>query len=319
MSHAQTRYSGRHHHSTTRYTGRHRKARALGAAAVVAVLVGGLFVTFGSSVATAPPSTAMAKVQCKQTTGMAAVDPIVHHNQPVGSAHLHQFFGNNGFLSMKNPNTANASNLSASGTNCVNPADKAGYWTPVLVNVATGKIVPTLSFIAYYRSWDFKKTGQGVPLPYDVRLVGKKFNWTCGQNEAVAPQQSVPDCSMADARPGSTLTAHIDFPSCWDGVKPAHRSTDVGDTTDNRHFAYRVGTSCPVGFPVKTVQLRETVMFAYNGRGNDVMLSSDHERGTKDGMSMHADFWNTWDPAGLALMVRNCVNAAVPPPGALCS
>lgn len=305
-------------HARTRYTGRHRRARTIGAAAVVVALVGGLVFTLISSVTSAPTSEAMAKVKCKQTTGTAAVDPIVHHNEAVGSAHLHQFFGNNGFLSMKNANQANATNLSSAGTNCANPADKAGYWTPVLMNMSTGKMVPTLSFIAYYRSWDFKQTGQGVPLPYDARLIGKKFNWTCGQHESVAPQQSIPDCSMADGKPGSTLTAHVDFPSCWDGVKPAHRSTEVGDTSDNKHFAYRVGTTCPAGFPVKTVQLRETIMFAYTGKGNDVMLTSDHERGTTDGKSMHADFWNTWDPAGFATMVRNCVNLAVQPAGAIC-
>jgi hypothetical protein len=30
--------------------------------------------------------------------------------------------------------------------------------------------------------------------------------------------------------------------------------------------------------------------------------------GTTDGQSMHGDFWNAWQPAGLASMVRNCVN-----------
>lgn len=292
-----------------RHVGRHRsRGRTVGVVALVAALLGGLTLAFVSSVATAPASQAKAKIKCKQTTGSAEVDPIVHHNQAPGSAHLHQFFGNNTFLSLPNPNAANYDDLRSGGTNCENTADTAGYWTPVLRYKATGKAIPTQAFTAYYRSWDFKDFGAGVPLPDDVRLVGTKFSWTCGQFENVAPQQSVPDCSMADGRPGSTLTAHIDFPSCWDGVKPSHSADEVGDTRDNRHFAYRVGGSCPAGFPVKTVQLRETLQFQYTGRGDDVELTSDAMMGTTDGKSMHADFWNTWDPKGFASMVRNCVN-----------
>lgn len=294
-----------------RHVGRHRgsKKRTLGVMALVTALLGGFGLAFVSSVASAPPSQAKAKIKCKETTGTDDVDPIVHHNEPAqGSAHLHQFFGNNSFLSLANPNTANYEDLRNGGTNCENPADTAGYWTPVLRYKSTGAIVPTRAFTAYYRSWDFKDFGEGVPLPDDVRLIGTKFNWTCGQFENVAPQQSVPDCSMADGRPGSTLTAHIDFPSCWDGVKPSHSPDEVGDTRDNKHFAYRVGKSCPAGFPIKTVQLRETIQFQYTGKGDDVELSSDHEKGTTDGRSMHADFWNAWDPKGFASMVRNCVN-----------
>jgi hypothetical protein len=292
-----------------RQVGRHRRKRTLGAAAIVTALLGGLAFAFVSSVATAPASSALAKIKCKQTTGTGEVDPIVHHNEPAaGSAHLHQFFGNNSFLTLSNPNTANYQDLRSGGTNCVNPKDTAGYWTPVLRYKSTGKIVPTQAFTAYYRSWDFKTTGAGVPLPDDVRLVASQHSWTCGQFESVKPQAGVPDCSMASGSPGSTLTAHVDFPSCWDGVKPSHSTSQVGDTNDNKHFAYRTGSTCPAGFPVKTVQLRETLQFQYTGTGNDVELSSDHEKGTTDGMSLHGDFWNAWDPAGMASMVKNCVN-----------
>ena len=273
-------------------------------------MIGALFSapTLLTMVAPAPAS-AMGKIKCKQTTGTGHVDPIVHHNEPVSDMqHLHQFFGNNHFLSLANPNTANYADLVGQGTNCENPTDSAGYWTPVLQYTRTGATVPVTAFTAYYRSWDFKETGDGVPLPDDVRLIAKKHDWTCGQFESVAPQQSIPDCSMADGRPGSTLTAHIDFPSCWDGVKPHHTAGEVGDTSDNEHFAYRVGGACPSGFPIKTVALRETLGFAYTGKGDDVTLSSDQMMGTTDGQSLHADFWNAWEPAGLASMVRNCIN-----------
>ncbi len=244
----------------------------------------------------------------------------MHHNEPAaGSAHMHQFFGNNSFLTLSNPNAANYQDLRSGGTNCVNPKDTAGYWSPVLQYKSTGKIVPTQAFTAYYRSWDFQDDRRGRPAsrrrapgcqPALVDL------WPVRVRQAAG---GVPDCSMASGSPGSTLTAHIDFPSCWDGVKPSHSSSQVGDTNDNKHFAYRTGSTCPAGFPVKTVQLRETLQFQYKpGKGTDVELSSDHEKGTTDGMSLHADFWNAWDPAGMASMVKNCVNPGGTPTAAEC-
>ena len=65
----------------------------------------------------------------------------------------------------------------------------------------------------------------------------------------------------AGGTPGGTLTAHIDFPSCWDGVMPSHPTSQNGDTRDNAHYAYRVGQSCPAGFPIGVTELRETVQF----------------------------------------------------------
>jgi hypothetical protein len=256
----------------------------------------------------APPAMARAKIKCHLTTGTATVDPIVYHNMAVGNGHLHQFFGNNAFLSMPNPNTANYANLMGKGTNCENPADTAGYWMPALQYTATGALVPVASFTAYYRSWDGRSSGEGIPFPDDARLIASDYDWSCGQKERVEPSLSIPDCSRADGRPGSRLTAHVTFPTCWDGVKPAHASTQVGNTKDNAHFAYRYRDTCPVGFPYKVVELRLTIQYAYTGAGHDLALSSDRHLGTTDGQSMHADFWNTWVPAGFASMVTNCVN-----------
>jgi hypothetical protein len=267
----------------------------------------------------APAASGLGKVKCKETTGLAMADPIVHHNLPLGRGHLHQFFGNNAFLSLLNPNAANHRDLVGKATNCENVADTAGYWTPALLYAATGQPVPTAAFTAYYRSWDSRSFGGGVPYPDDVRLVSSMYNWTCGQRERVEPSASIPNCGMADGRSGSRLTVHIDFPSCWDGVKPVHPATQLGDTKDNVHFAHRVDRdTCPPGFPVKTVELRMTIQYDYTGRGNDLMLASDHHAGTMDGMSMHADFWNAWVPAGFASFTRNCITPGGDRTGAEC-
>ena len=256
----------------------------------------------------AQPAQAMAKIKCKQTTGTGRFDPIVHHDEASPVGHNHQFFGNNAWLSLPNPNTANLSDLQGRTTNCENAKDTAGYWVPVLQSTTTKAAVPVQAFTAYYRSWDFKEFGDGQPLPPDTRLVAEKHDWTCGQNMPQKPVPYIPDCSGASGTPGSTLTAHIDFPSCWNGVKPNHPAGQVGDTSDNRNFAYRVGSSCPSGFPIKVVALRETISYAYTGHGTDLELSSDPEHGTTDGQSLHADFFNAWDTAGMASMVKNCVS-----------
>lgn len=260
-----------------------------------------------TTVVSAPQAQAKAKIKCKQSTGTGMYDPIMSHNEK-SSMHMHQFFGNNHFLSLANPNAANLSDLQDQGTNCANSSDTAGYWTPVLRYKSSGQMIPTQAFTAYYRSWDFKDHGVGEAFPIDTRLVASKHDWTCGDKEPQAPVQTVPDCSGTSGKPGHTLTAHIAFPQCWDGVLPNHSPSDIGATDDNKHYAYREGQTCPAGFPHKMIDLRETLQFQYTGAGNDVELSSDAMAGTTDGASLHADFWNAWDASGLQSMVRNCIN-----------
>ena len=265
------------------------------------------------AVAAAPSATALGKVKCKQTVGVATVDPIVNHNQVTTKTHSHQFFGNNGWLAKGN--AANYADLMASGTNCRIKGDTAGYWTPTLRYTATKKEIPAQAFTAYYRSFngvggpDF---GPGLAFPQDTRLVASKHDWSCGQFMKVAPSQTIPDCTGADGSPGKTLTLHIDFPNCWNGVKPKHAATDVGNTSDNANYAYSVKkkkvVSCPAGFPYKMISLRETIQFNYTGKGADLELSSDAMMGKTDGASAHGDFWNTWQPAALASLVKNCIS-----------
>jgi hypothetical protein len=305
-----------------RHTPRHAavalSSRRLQVVAMVMAATLALVVTSLVSQSRSQPAQAMAKIKCKQTTGTGRFDPIVHHDETPPVGHNHQFFGNNAWLSLPNPNAANLSDLQGKGTNCANPKDTAGYWVPVLQNKTTKAPVAVQAFTAYYRSFDFKEFGQGQPLPPDTRLVAEKHNWSCGQYMSVKPVPYIPDCSGATGQPGSTLTAHIDFPSCWNGVKPNHPASQVGDTTDNKNFAYESGGACPSGFPIKVVALRETISYQYTGHGTDLELSSDAEHGTTDGQSLHADFFNAWDTAGMASMVKNCVSGTGTPTAAEC-
>src|SRR5262245_56418196 len=195
-----------------------------------------------------------AQVHCKDPTAIVTFDPIVYHRL-YGLGHQHQFFANATLPRLPNPPAAGYLDLVGQATNCDNPNDTAAYWTPTLLDGA-GRVVPTQAFIAYYRSWDMRDAGDGAAPPPDTRLISpmttdvSQNNWTCGQFEREQPTSYIPDCTGASGKPGHTLTAHVTFPSCWDGVRPSHSAYDVGDTRDNAHWAYRSRrTGCPPDFP----------------------------------------------------------------------
>lgn len=258
---------------------------------------------------TADSASALGKIKCKLTTGTANADPIVHHNQPASTSHLHQFFGNNAWLSKGN--SAEYADLMGKQTNCENTSDTAGYWIPVLQD-SSGKTITPVAFTAYYRTFDHQDFGTAQPFAPDTRLVANKMdvkynNWTCGQFSSVGPQTSIPRCT--GTAPGNRLTAHVTFPSCWDGKLSDH--TGSGDTQDTSHFAYatksKSGYTCPSGFPNKMTELRETIQYNFTGTG--ARLSTDMP-GAPSGSSLHGDFWNTWKQAGLVSMVKNCITSS---------
>jgi hypothetical protein len=93
----------------------------------------------------------------------------------------------------------------------------------------------------------------------------------------------------------------VEFPSCWDGS-----STDSAD--HRSHVAYPVGGSCPSSYPVRIPKIGIHITYGLTD-GTGYYLSSDAEHGMSDGMSLHADFWNTWDQPTLEMEVADCINA----------
>jgi hypothetical protein len=281
-------------------------------------LAGGLMVGVAGTMS---PAVAMGKIKCdadgSPTVALAKVDPIVNHNG-TAPTHEHQFFGNKAWLNdLANPNTANWDDLAGHATNCRVATDTAGYWMPSLRYVSgakAGQVLPAKQFTAYYRPFTGmgSKTGPGIALPADTRLVSSpgRAEWNCGQNSGDRSVRvpAIPDCTGLSGKPGYTLTAHVDFPSCWDGVAPRHNPSDVGNTSDNSHYAYPVSKACPKAFPIQMTQLHQTVQFPYVGAGNDLALSSDAMMNTSDGRSLHADFFNAWNQPAFVQFVKDCVN-----------
>lgn len=262
------------------------------------------------------PAQAMAKVKCGKTqavVGVATVDPIVHHGEPVGGGHQHQFFGSGGFLLMDNPNDATLDDFLGASTLCDNPGDTAGYWSPTLTDVTTGQVVGVNQFTAYYRAASGANQGAAQPIPQGTRLVAHVYNWTCGQKAGArsAPIDHIPDCRGLSGKPGLTLTSHIVFPSCMEpGFVPNHPADEVGDTQDSAHFAYPVKKKCPAGFETPVTQLKETVQYAYTGDPANLVLSSDEHDGVTGGRSLHGDFFQAWDDTAFQSMLSTCVTSA---------
>lgn len=284
------------------------------------ILVSALVLVLGL---TALPATALGKVKCKQVTGIAVVDPIVHHDQPVGTGHQHQFFGNSSWLqTLSNPNTANYNDLVGKSTNCRVTDDTAGYWQPTVIDTRNGNVLEAQAFTAYYRASGGQNFGPVEAFPPDTRLTAMQdstspgaHGWSCGQNSGAlaAMRTTIPDCSRLSQKPGLVLTAHINFPSCWDGVLPNHQPGDVGDTSDNAHYAYPVHTSkgwtCPTAFPHQMPQLRETIQYPNPNKVpvQYLAVSSDPMMGGAHGSSMHGDFFNAWVQSGLENFLDECV------------
>jgi hypothetical protein len=294
-----------------------------------------------TSLTTAPQADALGKFLCDDA-GRAQVDPIVSHDSPV-SAHRHLFFGNSALLALPNPESATYEQLSGASTSCDNPDDTAAYWVPDLVytdGALAGQSVDAKRILAYYRSFDHKTTGVAEPIPADLRVVAgtanqpadvpldtTRINWTCDERSSrTGPYPSIEAADCGAATGTVYLTAHIDFPTCWDGQ---YSPRGPGDTRDNEHLAYAVGrpATCPAGFDHKLAELRETVKWG-NGtaavwQAGSVALVSDivaREAGNPvaSGQTLHADFWNTWVQTGgvhggMVGMVASCINTPRPP------
>jgi hypothetical protein len=94
----------------------------------------------------------------------------------------------------------------------------------------------------------------------------------------------------------ANLVRQVTFPDCWDGKhldSPDHKS-HVGP-------ADRDG-KCSGRFPVAIPSVSFVIGYPLSTDTAGLKLSS----GT--GYSMHADFFNAWEPAALAQRVRDCVD-----------
>ena len=92
------------------------------------------------------------------------------------------------------------------------------------------------------------------------------------------------------------MVRQITFPDCWDGVhldSPNHKDHMAnGDYTG----------ACPKSHPVPIPSVSFVIAYPLNTNTTGITLSSGN------GYSMHADFFNAWEPEELARRVRDCLD-----------
>ena len=138
-------------------------------------------------------------------------DPIVYPGKK-GAAHSHDFFGNR---STKYNSTYTS--LLKAGTTCVNPADKAAYWTPTVK--WNGTNLKAKWGLFYYRA-GHKDQKTVKPFPAGLKMVpNTHVNWRCGEVRVLSP---TPPTQCSDG----VLIVNIAAPDCSNGKLDSadHRS-----------------------------------------------------------------------------------------------
>ena len=231
-------------------------------------------------------------------------DPIALSNMP-NASHLHTFFGNSNTDASSTPDSL----LNTGDSTCVGGTlNRTGYWVPTLIDTRTGQpIVPDGSLFYYKQGYLGVKAGTMQAFPKGLRMIA-------GDTKSTSPwgsphsglecssggghQASIPSCAIGDS-----LNISVIFPQCWDGVNldsPDHKS----------HMAYATGNGCPSTHPVPLPEIALNVHYAVTeaNSGAFLKLSSDNYSGP-GGYSMHADWFNGWDPATNKTFLDNCINA----------
>lgn len=258
-------------------------------------LLAGLVVAL-LTVAAPASADGMFVAECEYTH-RASDDPIVFHGKPGGSHH-HTFFGN----PSTDARTTTKSLRKARGR-CNPGADESAYWVPALYR--DGKLMKPIRAQVYYQ--DFGRLGQVLPFPTGLRMLAGNMNakrpqpnhiakWECSAEHGYGSPK-IPTCTEAQGH----VTMRITFPDCWDGRRldsPDHRS----HMAYNREGGFEPGLQrCPASHPILVPQLQVNVFYPMRD-GKGVRLAS----GTTD--TMHADFFNAWQPDALRRQVDEVLN-----------
>ena len=250
------------------------------------------------------------RTECK-FSHMNYDDPIVYPGQK-GVSHLHTYFGNTGanYASTRESIEATGRSTCNGGT-----ANRTGYWIPALIDTKDGTPLKPYGIMVYYKTGYIR--GDDVqPFPAGLRMVSGDMKSSSPQTYQVwlctspsGDKQTSYAAIPADCPVGYTITATISFPFCWDGVNldsPDHKS----------HMSWSVWNGnrsvCPTSHPVELPMITENIKYKVTEAGapGRWRLASDNYGTDKPGgYSLHADWFNGWDPKIQSLWVKNCLKA----------
>ncbi|KAI1812874.1 hypothetical protein GGS20DRAFT_513114 [Poronia punctata] len=279
------------------------------------------------------------RMECRGSTGVARVDPIVDFNKV--AAHAHAVHGSSGF----GIGATFEDLVGGDCTSCAVKQDKSAYWTPSMyfLDESTGdySTVPQVGgMLAYYlprgdnvtafppgfqmiagsnyrrdytvgdpyspdppqSSWaGLKQTGQS---DLEQRALG--FNCLNYKKDAEPSlfRHYLPNKTFTDEHCPDGLRLELMFPSCWNGetTSPDHKS----------HVAYPdlVGNgACPDSHPLRLVTLFyetiwDTNAAEFQGKTGSFVISN----GDRTGYGYHGDFMTGWDPDFLQDAIDTCTN-----------
>ena len=250
---------------------------------------------------------------------MSFNDPIVYPGKQ-GAAHLHVFFGN---TAIDHASTQASIEGTGNSTCSGGIANRTGYWVSAVIDTKDGTPIKPYDIMVYYKSDPLPGisvkpypaglrmiAGNSTPAGPDTSLGWPRTSWGCLGPNGENPQYftSIPSNCPVDF----IVEANINFPACWDGINldsPDHKS----------HMAYGVpdttsptGVGCPKSHPVQLPSLTEKIRYKVVEAGSTARwrLSSDnYDKTLPGGYSIHADWFNGWDPAIQDIWIKNCLRA----------
>ncbi|KAI1178417.1 hypothetical protein F4777DRAFT_575953 [Nemania sp. FL0916] len=279
------------------------------------------------------------RMECRGSTGVARMDPIMDPNKISG--HAHTVHGSSGF----GLGATYDALVNGDCTSCAVKQDKSAYWTPAMyfLDSATGEFSPVPQvggMLAYYlirgdnvtayppgfqmiagsnyrrdytvgdpyspdppqSNWAaLKQTGQS---DLEQRAIG--FN--CLDYQAAAEpslyRHYMPNKTFTDANCPDGLRLELMFPSCWNG--------ELDSENHKTHVAYPdlVGNGdCPDTHTQRLVTLFfetiwDTNAAQFQGKSGSFVMSN----GDRTGFGYHGDFMTGWDSSFLQEAIDTCTN-----------
>ena len=244
---------------------------------------------------------------------MSYDDPIVYPGKQ-GAAHLHTFFGNTGV----NYASTQASIEQTGDSTCTGgTANRSGYWIPAVIDTKDGTPIKPSKIMVYYKT-SYLPGDNVKPLPAGLRMIAgdmkasapqEHIYWECRKDGESGPRSSTIPTSCPV---GYIVEANIDFPYCWDGV-----NLDSPDHKSHMSYETQLQTApftkmCPASHPVELPIISEKVQYVVAEERAPARwrLSSDnYDKTLLGGYSLHADWFNGWDPKVHDTWFKNCLLA----------
>ena len=240
-------------------------------------------------------------------------DPIVFPGKQ-GATHLHTFFGN---TAVNYASTQQSIESTGNSTCTGGTANRTGYWVPAIIDTKDGTPIKPDKIMVYYKT-SYIEGDNVKPFPAGLRMVAgdmkasgpqEHIYWECRKGgESGTRSSTIPtNCPV-----GYIVEANIDFPFCWDGVNldsPDHKS-HMSQWTQLQSPPWT--RMCPASHPVELPVISEKVQYVVTEAGSTARwrLSSDnYDKTISGGYSLHADWFNGWDPKVQDTWFKNCLMA----------